>query len=118
MRSKLGRLQSKREIQQVIKNRQYQARTPLLQIVGRNNSLTLFRVVAVTPRRLGSAVKRNKIRRRIYSIFDDLKGKIKAGVDVVVFPFAGSVDAEYSSIAVAVNRVLLKAGLVQNGISS
>jgi len=108
-------LRNKREIQQTIKTRQYQARTPLLHIVGKDNSLTLFRVVAVTPRRLGSAVRRNRARRRIYSIFFDLKGKIKAGVDIVVFPFAALIEADFVDVSEAVKRALNKAGLVHDG---
>jgi len=95
---KKERLFKERDIKAVIKSRQFKAGGALLNLVACENKLQLPRLAIVTPRKLGNAVKRNRVRRRLFEIFAEIKPNIARNVDMVVFPSLGAVDNSYWAI--------------------
>jgi len=83
---KRERLTREHEIKGVIRTKQYESKSPLLYFVARDNILQFSRLAVVTPKKLGKAVKRNRIRRQIFEVFAKIKPKILRSVDLVVFP--------------------------------
>lgn len=86
MLPKRERLAREQEIKGVIKAKQYESKGPLLYFVARDNSQQFSRLTVVTPKTLGKAVKRNRLRRQVFEVFGKIKPKISKNVDLVVFP--------------------------------
>jgi ribonuclease P protein component len=108
---KKERLSRERDIKAVIKSKQFKASSPLLYIVACENDLQLPRLAIVTPRKLGNAVLRNRIRRRLFDVFSDLKPKIVKPVDLLAFPGALAVDNSYLALKKDFLDCLKKCGL-------
>jgi ribonuclease P protein component len=83
---KRERLSLEKEIRRVIGAGQYSGKRPLLYLVARDNGLSYSRLAVVAPKSLGNAVQRNRIRRRVYEIFADIKAKTFRQVDIIVYP--------------------------------
>lgn len=98
MLPKRERLTREQEIKGVIRAKQYESKGPLLYFVARDNSLQFSRLMVVTPKKLGQAVKRNRLRRQIYEIFAKLKPKIPICVDLVVFPKRAAMAQSFEAL--------------------
>lgn len=84
MLPKRERLSSERDIKAVLATRQYIYNSPLLRFVARDNLLESSRAAVVAPKKLGKAVRRNRLRRVFKAAFSFLE--IRRGVDIVLFP--------------------------------
>lgn len=71
------------EIQFLLKNAHLKARLPGLRVLLAPAQQSSGRLLVITPRHSGNAVKRNKIRRRLRSIFHEERW-YNAGCDCVV----------------------------------
>lgn len=74
------------------------------------NNLTINRYGFVTSKRLGKAVVRNKVRRRLREIVRTLP--VKAGVDVVISAKTAAVVADFQQLKKAVVDLLKRAELL------
>jgi ribonuclease P protein component len=84
--SKRSRLRSSREIKETLKVREYESRGPLLHYVARQNTLNYSRLAVVTPKKLGKAVTRNRLRRVFKAAFAKIWRNMAKNRDLIVFP--------------------------------
>lgn len=74
-------------------------RTPILHLAARQNELPYSRVGYAVSRRVGGAVVRNRVKRRLRAIVSELA--IRPGYDIVAFPQHSSATASFREIASA-----------------
>ncbi len=86
MLPKKEHLSRTRDIEEALKQKQYVFRSPLLSLTARDNNLCNSRLAVGASKKLGSAVKRNRVRRLIFEAFSRLKGGISKQIDVVIYP--------------------------------
>lgn len=98
---------------------------PLLVLRTLPNDLSHNRFGFVVSKRVGGAVVRNRVRRRLQEIVRLAPGNMEhgtrnmaSGYDLVLSCKAASATAKYFELEVAVRRLLVKAGLVQEGAGS
>lgn len=64
-------------------------------------------------KKLGNAVRRNRIRRRSKNAFQQIKGRIKKGVSLVVIARLPVYYADFSVLVRSLNDLLEKAGILE-----
>ena len=102
MLPKPERLSKDSEIKATLKAKHYTSKSPLLSLVGRANREACSRVVVVTPKKLGNACKRNRIRRVFSAAYSKIRLNIAKNVDLVLFP--KKIDGE-PSLAMATKEL-------------
>lgn len=85
---------------------------PLLMLRYRGNGLERTRFGISTSRRLGSAVVRNRQRRRLRAILRELSPNIVAGWDVLLVVRPAASTATQAELGSAVSGLMLGAGLL------
>ena len=108
MLSKYERLSKDQDIRKTIKSKQYTGRTPLLYLIARENHLDKTRIVVVTPKKLGKAVLRNRIRRIFVEGYSKIRDKIAKKVDIAIFPNQLSAGCKAQEIAASLKEALIK----------
>jgi len=109
---KSRRLTQSAEFAQVKKNgRVYRGRSVLLSIL-RANGATRFRAGFITSRALGSAVARNRVRRRLREIARKHQGEIGDGTWIVTIARANAVGATYQELEVEWLRLAKRASIL------
>lgn len=73
------------------------------------NGLGFSRLAAVSGKKLGNAVKRNRMRRLLRAAFRTQKDVLPAGVDVALIARPGLLEASWQEILEAVRRAIWKA---------
>jgi ribonuclease P protein component len=73
----------------------------------RRNDLDRNRYGIATGRRLGTAVERNRVRRRVRDILRGLDGTIEVGRDILVVARPDSASASYLELAAALAKLLV-----------
>jgi ribonuclease P protein component len=109
--SALEMLRSAADFQQI----QGQSRTrahPALLIRYRPNGLDRTRYGISTGRRVGSAVVRNKVRRRLRTILRQLEAEVKPGWDILIVTRPAAAQATQTDLGAALTRVMASAGLL------
>lgn len=86
---------------------------PLLILRYRRNELDRTRYGISTSRRIGPAVVRNRLRRRLRTVLRGLDPAIERGWDVLLIARADSGSASQAQISAAVERLLTTAGLTR-----
>lgn len=86
---------------------------PLLILRYRRNELERTRYGIATGRRLGSAVVRNTVRRRLKSVLCELNGSVVRGWDVLIVARAPAAGASQAELASALRRLLNASGLME-----
>jgi len=87
------------------------ARGPVIHFIARANDLPYSRVGYAVRRRVGSAVTRNLIKRRLRTIIHDLP--INPGFDIVATPQPASVNASYRDLVRETKRTTNKLRLIE-----
>ncbi len=109
---KSRRLTQSAEFAQVKKNgRVYRGRSVLLSIL-RANGATRFRAGFITSRALGSAVARNRVRRRLREIVRKHQREIVDGTWFVTIARANAVGATYQELEVEWLRLAKRASIL------
>jgi ribonuclease P protein component len=80
------------------------------------NNLTHNRYGFVTSKRLGGAVVRNRVRRRLREIVR--KAPVRDGYDVVLSAKVPSASADFADVRASVLRLFAKGGLLSEGPAS
>jgi ribonuclease P protein component len=75
------------------------------------NSLDPPRVAVVAGKRLGGAVVRNRLKRRLRAAVQQVAGHIPAGVDLIIMARAPLLEAEMDNIVAALTDVLQRASI-------
>jgi ribonuclease P protein component len=109
---KSRRLTQSAEFEQVKKNgRVYRGRSVLLSIL-RAKDATRFRAGFITSRALGSAVARNRVRRRLREIVRKHQREIVDGTWIVTIARAHAVGATYQELEVEWLRLAKRASIL------
>ncbi len=85
--------------------------TALLVLHARPNSTECVRLGLAVSRKLGGAVTRNRVRRRLREVIRAERGRIRIGADVVVVPRRAAAAASYAGLRDAVVVALDRAGM-------
>src|SRR3712207_30989 len=86
---------------------------PLLIVRARRNGLDVTRFGLSTGRKLGGAVERNRVRRRLREALRRSLGTTSPGWDVLVVARPASVTASYAELAAALDRLLRTSGITE-----
>lgn len=86
--------------------------TPYLVVYCLKNRSEYRRVGFTVSVKLGKAVVRNRVRRRLREIYRLNESKLKSGVDIVIVARGRSVGAEYAEIEEAFLQACAKLGLL------
>lgn len=76
------------------------------------NELPVSRFGISVSRRIGSAVVRNRTKRRLREVLRPLCEKVTPGYDVILIARHGIVDAEHAVVEQSVRQLLLQAGML------
>ena len=98
MLPKLERLRSERGIRHALNAPEFDRRTPLLHLVGRRNDLGFSRLVVITPKKLGKAVQRNRLKRVTVEAFKKARAGARSGLDLAIFPRRRVISAGFEAI--------------------
>ena len=104
------RLRRNADFQRVRREGQFYA-SPLMVLAFLHNELDYSRFGFVVSKRIGNAVKRNKIKRRLREAVRLRLPKIKPGFDVVFIARRPIAGAAYADIEKWVDRLLTKADM-------
>jgi ribonuclease P protein component len=85
---------------------------PLLAIRILRTELDGTRFAFSTSRALGSAVVRNRVRRRLREALRSLAPELRPGWDVLLIARAGLVTTDYRTVVATVARLLRRAGVL------
>ena len=77
------------------------------------NDLDISRAAVVASKKVGNAVTRNRVRRRIKACLKDNWLEVKSGWDFIFYSRSKIVDADYQEIDNAIKHLLLKAGVLK-----
>ncbi len=91
------RLLRRREFQRVYREGQRRS-APLCTIFFRSNGLPLTRLGITATTRLGTAVTRNRVKRRLREIFRSNRTAIPTGWDIVLNPREGVAKVPYTTL--------------------
>ncbi|MFH1826461.1 MAG: ribonuclease P protein component [bacterium] len=105
------RLRKAKEIRETIHRKQYTARTPLLSLVARDNNFEISRVVAVAKKAIGSAVVRNKSRRKVINMYCKIRHKLAKKVDIVLFLREDLTTKKLNDIENEIMSLIIASGL-------
>jgi len=109
--SALEMLRSTVDFQQI--NGQSRSRAhPVLLLRFRRNELGRTRYGISTGRRIGSAVVRNGVRRRLRSILRRLDGQVEPGWDILLVARQPAAEASQTELDQALTRLMSTAGLL------
>ncbi len=86
---------------------------PLVVVRTTRNGLERTRYAFSTGRRLGGAVVRNRVRRRLREIVRSLLPAVEPGWDVLIVARSGAVSASYAQLREVVARLFVRAGIVR-----
>lgn len=84
---------------------------PLLLLRYRRNDLDRTRYGISTARRIGTAVLRNRIRRRLRSVLRELGPTVSPGWDVLIVVRAAAAGARQADLENALGRLITSSGL-------
>lgn len=78
------------------------------------NSQDLSRFGISVPKKVAkTAVLRNKVRRRVYSVIKKLEKRLVSGKNVVIVMKSGSEKADFKQLAEETEKVFVKSGLLK-----
>lgn len=86
---------------------------PLLVMRYRSNGQEVTRYGISTGRRIGSAVLRNRIRRRLRTVLRELGAQVEPGWDVLIISRPAAASATQAELRLALERLLRATGLME-----
>lgn len=100
----MNRLTSREQFQMAYREGR-RASNPLITVHARRNGLAQFRVGITVPGRIGGAVVRNHVKRRVREAFRSLR-VVPVGVDVVVVPKDAARYAPFPALVGSLQELL------------
>lgn len=87
-----------------------------LVLYARENHLGVNRVGVTVSKKLGKAVVRNRVRRRLREVYRLNESAFLGGFDIVVVARSKCVGAEFSKLTAAYLHLAKKAGILREGL--
>jgi len=84
--SKREKIASGKEIKGILKRRKFKITTPLIQVTAEENNQANSRMAIICRKELGSAVERNRIRRRLEGELIRMRSSLIRCMDAVIIP--------------------------------
>lgn len=107
------RLRKREDFSKVFKHGKAAANHQLVVYFKPSSDAESFRVGISASKKIGNAVVRNTMRRRLKEILRTMEGRISKNVDIVVIVRKPAVDLEFEQLKRSVQHVLKRAGLIQ-----
>jgi len=82
-------------------------------VYSRANGLTFPRIGFSVSKKLGKAVRRNKVKRRLRAIMQQEQERIKTGVDLVIAARMPASGAEYAPLQAGLQEGLKRLGVLE-----
>jgi ribonuclease P protein component len=95
-----------------VKNTSQSIHHRLLILAYAKNDLEYSRFAVVSSGKIGNAVIRNRVRRRIKSCVENYWNMIKPGWDLIFYSRIAVVDTDYTTLKHAINHLLEKADVL------
>jgi len=95
-----------------VKNYGKVARHNSIILVYTQNDLDISRFAVVASKKIGTAVVRNRVRRRIKACLQEQWKHINPGWDLIFYSRTAIITADYQEIEGAIKHLLLKAGVL------
>ncbi|NLW59749.1 MAG: ribonuclease P protein component [Firmicutes bacterium] len=106
-------LKKNREFQETFnKGRSYANSALVLYVCPLNADEGLLKVAFCVGKKIGSAVRRNRIRRRLKNAFIVLQDRVARGYSVIIIARGPAAQLDYASLAAFLQDLLSKAGLL------
>lgn len=115
--SALEMLRSSVDFQQIQGHSRSRAH-PTLLMRYRRNDLDRMRYGISTGRRVGTAVVRNQIRRRLRTILRHLEGRVEIGWDILLVTKPPAAQLTQAELAEVLTRLMTSAGLLADEITA
>jgi ribonuclease P protein component len=106
------RLRKREDFAKVFKHGKAAANHQLVVYYKPSSNAESFRAGVSVSKKIGNAVVRNTMRRRLKEILRQMEGRIVKNVDIVVIVRKPAVDMPYSELKRSVQHVLKRAGLL------
>jgi ribonuclease P protein component len=87
--------------------------TPLLVLRWMRTDRSETRIGMSTPRTLGGAVQRNRVRRRLRELIRERLGRIGPGWDLLLIARPAAADASHAELGVAIDALLRRSDIGQ-----
>ena len=110
---KIQRLKKNKDFQEVFKNGQSTANRQFVVYVLKKEGQAYNRVGLSVSKKLGKAVKRNRIKRLIRESVRALESRFITGVDCVIIARKQAADLDFHETASSIKHVLNRAGVLQ-----
>lgn len=108
------KLHLQKDFQRVLKSGRRLAHPAIfIFIFVRQDGSSIRRLGLITGRKLGTAVERNRLKRRLRELFRLHKQHLVPGVDVIFLPRSGAPGLNYRQLESVVLSLLSKAGVLQ-----
>ena len=107
-------MRKQREISEVFQ-RGKRRRGRYMDVVALPRDHGVLRYLFVTSRRVGNAVVRNRVRRRLREAVRALRDETKPGHDIALVSFPTAASADYRELASELRRLMERAGLLAGG---
>jgi len=107
------RLKKREDFSKVFKHGKAAANHQLVVYYKPSHAAESFRVGISVSKKIGNAVVRNTMRRRLKEIVRQMEDKIAKHVDIVIIVRKPAVEMHYSELRRSVNHVIKRAGLIR-----
>ena len=87
--------------------------TPLLAVYAAPNDVGIVRYGLTVSGRVGTAVVRNRVRRRLREALRVRLGGLRAGIDLVIVARPAAAQATWSQLCATLEDTLVRAGLLE-----
>lgn len=110
------RLHAEREFKQILaRGRRLVHPALFIYVYPRGDGRALRRLGLVTGRKVGGAVQRNRLKRRLREIFRLNKQRLSPGIDIIFMSRPGAADLNYRQLETVVFNQWRKAGILETG---
>lgn len=106
------RLRKRKEIQDIIRQRPLSGELFLIHL--KRSCFPFSRMAVLVRRKVGCAVVRNKVKRRVREVFRRVKGQFQTSVEMVIRPKSPVREATFKEITEDLATLFYRQGLIRN----